>query len=61
MNESLELKSVKRGQTIRVRAGEEPLVHLYDFEVLEPGERPKCAFTQTAPSGELVGPFVTYI
>lgn len=61
MSEKLELNSVRRGQTIRVRAGEDTEAYIYDFEVLEPGQRPKCSFMQTAPSGELVGPFVTYI
>ena len=61
MNKSLELKSVKCGETIHVRAGEEPKAYLYDFEVLEFGEMPKCNFTQTSPGGELVGPFVVYV
>jgi len=54
--EQLFLKEVEKGQTIRLVAGKEGEGFVYEFEVLEPGERPECLITQTNPEGKVVGP-----
>lgn len=54
--ESLELASLKAGAVVDVTAGEEPKAWRYSFTIVEPGNTPRCDFTQTDPDGAVVGP-----
>jgi len=54
--ERLELATLKTGDNVRVKAGNEPEAFIYDFTVVEPGELPYCDFKQISPNGEEIGP-----
>lgn len=55
--ERVELETLEGGRKINVIAGVDPLErYIYDFTIIEPGNRPVCELVQTSPDGASIGP-----